>query len=88
VFTPEIFDKLEQVQPGVGGEIQLTDAIAMLLADQAVYGATFEGGRFDTGTVPAYLETIVELALARPDIGPEFARFLTEVCARNGLTGP
>jgi UTP--glucose-1-phosphate uridylyltransferase len=44
IFTPEIFDKLEQVTPGVGGEIQLTDAIAMLIADQAVYGVTFEGG--------------------------------------------
>jgi len=85
VFTPEIFDKLEQVEPGVGGEIQLTDAIALLLADQAVYGATFDGGRFDTGTIPAYLETIVELALARPDIGPEFGRFLADICARHDL---
>jgi UTP--glucose-1-phosphate uridylyltransferase len=85
VFTPEIFDKIERVQPGVGGEIQLTDAIALLLADQAVYGATFEGGRFDTGTVPAYLETIVELALERPDLGPDFGRFLAAVCERNGL---
>lgn len=86
IFTPEIFDKLEQVQPGVGGEIQLTDAIALLLADQAVYGATFKGGRYDTGTVPAYLETIVELALARPDLGPDFGRFLAQICARHGLT--
>jgi UTP--glucose-1-phosphate uridylyltransferase len=86
IFTPEIFDKLEQVQPGVGGEIQLTDAIALLLADQAVYGATFKGGRYDTGTVPAYLETIVELALARPDIGPDFGRFLAQLCERNGLS--
>ena len=85
VFTPEIFEKLDQVQPGVGGEIQLTDAIALLLADQAVYGATFDGGRFDTGTVPAYLETIVELALARPDLGPDFGRFLAGICERHGL---
>ncbi len=86
VFTPEIFAKLEQVKPGVGGEIQLTDAIALLLADQAVYGATFKGGRFDTGTVPAYLETIVELALARSDLGPGFAAFLADVCRREGIT--
>ena len=86
VFTPEIFDKLELVQPGVGGEIQLTDAIALLLADQAVYGATFEGGRHDTGTVPAYLETIVELALERDDIGPEFGQFLARLCRRHGLS--
>ena len=85
VFTPEIFEKIEQVTPGVGGEIQLTDAIALLLEDQAVYGATFNGGRHDTGTVPAYLQTIVELALERPDLGPEFGRFLAEVCERHDL---
>ncbi len=85
VFTPEIFEKLEHVQPGVGGEIQLTDAIAMLLADQAVYGVTFDGGRWDTGTVPAYLETIVELALERPDLGPEFGAFLANLVRSKGL---
>ena len=85
VFTPEIFDKLELVQPGVGGEIQLTDAIAMLLADQAVYGVTFDGGRLDTGTVPAYLETIVELALQRDDLRDEFGAFLVETLKRHGL---
>ena len=85
VFTPEIFDKLEKVEPGVGGEIQLTDAVAMLLVDQAVYGATFKGGRHDTGTVPSYLETIVELALDRPDIGPDFGQFLADLCLRRGL---
>ncbi len=85
IFTPEIFDKLEQVEPGVGGEIQLTDAIAMLINDQAVYGVTFSGGRYDTGTVPAYLETIVELALSRSDLGPEFGRFLADLCRNRGL---
>lgn len=84
VFTPEIFDKLEQVQPGVGGEIQLTDAIALLLADQAVYGVTFDGGRYDTGTVPAYLETIVELALERESLSEEFGTFLIEALRRHG----
>ncbi len=85
IFTPEIFEKLERVEPGVGGEIQLTDAIALLLADQAVYGVTFDDGRYDTGTVPSYLETIVELALEREDLGPEFGRFLADVCRRKGL---
>ncbi|QXC63509.1 UTP--glucose-1-phosphate uridylyltransferase GalU [Aquihabitans sp. G128] len=85
IFTPELFEKLEQVQPGVGGEIQLTDAIAMLLADQAVYGVTFEGGRYDTGTVPAYLQAIVELALERADLRPEFGAFLADVVQREGL---
>lgn len=85
IFTPEIFDELEHVKPGVAGEIQLTDAIATLIANQAVYGVTFEGGRYDTGTVPSYLETIVELALLRSDLGPAFRAFLTDVCRREGL---
>ena len=85
VFTPEIFDKLEQIEPGVGGEIQLTDAIALLLADQAVYGTIFDLGRYDTGTVPAYLETIVELALERPELRAEFGTFLVDLVRREGL---
>lgn len=88
VFTPEIFEKLERTEPGFGGEIQLTDAIADLLADQAVLGVTFDEGRFDTGTVPAYLETIVEHALARPEIAAEFGPFLVDICRRHGLVDP
>ncbi|MCB0977938.1 MAG: UTP--glucose-1-phosphate uridylyltransferase GalU [Acidimicrobiales bacterium] len=85
VFTPEIFDKLEHVEPGVGGEIQLTDAIAMLLADQAVYGVTFDDGRYDTGTIPAYLETIVDLALERDDLRDDFAAYLRSALDRHGF---
>ena len=72
VFTPEIFDALEQVQPGVGGEIQLTDAIALLLDDQTVYGYVFAEGRYDIGKKLDYLRATVELALERDDLGPEF----------------
>ncbi|MCU1455604.1 MAG: UDP-glucose pyrophosphorylase [Acidimicrobiales bacterium] len=85
VFTPEIFEKLEGVQPGVGGEIQLTDAIALLLADQAVYGYTFEHGRYDTGTVLAYIKTTIELAMERPDLAPELGPFLDELRSRRAL---
>ncbi|MCU1353306.1 MAG: UDP-glucose pyrophosphorylase [Acidimicrobiales bacterium] len=85
IFTPEIFDKIDVVPPGVGGEIQLTDAIALLLADQTVYGYTFEHGRYDTGTVLAYLETTMELAMERDDLGPELGQFLVELCRRRGL---
>src|SRR5207244_1609775 len=76
VLRPEIFEKLEQVKPGAGGEIQLTDAIAMLLAEQAVYGWTFSEGRYDTGQVMDYLKVIVEMASGRDDLGPEFRDFL------------
>lgn len=85
VFTPEIFDVLEQVKPGVGGEIQLTDAIAMLLSDQTVYGFVFSEGRYDIGKKLDYLRATVELALDREDLGPEFAAFLTEVVQKRGL---
>jgi UTP--glucose-1-phosphate uridylyltransferase len=78
VFTPEIFDALAQVQPGVGGEIQLTDAIALLLEDQTVYGYTFSEGRYDTGNKLDYLRATVELAVRRDDLGAEFSAFLKE----------
>jgi UTP--glucose-1-phosphate uridylyltransferase len=86
VFTPEIFEKLDQVKPGVGGEIQLTDAVALLLADQAVYGYVVEQGRYDTGTVIDYLKTTVELALERADLKDELGSFLVEMVKRHDLT--
>ena len=79
VFTPDIFDALAQVEPGVGGEIQLTDAIALLLNEQNVYGYTFSEGRYDTGNKLDYLRATVEFAARREDLGPEFRAFLTEV---------
>jgi UTP--glucose-1-phosphate uridylyltransferase len=86
VFTPEIFEALERVRPGVGGEIQLTDAIALLLADQAVYGYEFAEGRYDIGKKLDYLRATVELAIEREDLGPEFRAFLAELVRERGLT--
>ncbi|MDQ1400548.1 MAG: UTP--glucose-phosphate uridylyltransferase [Acidimicrobiaceae bacterium] len=85
VFPPSIFDALEQVQPGSGDEIQLTDAIKLLLADEAVYGWTFRHGRFDVGNKLDYLRATVELALEREDLGPGFRAFLAGVARREGL---
>ena len=73
VFTPEIFDALDRIEPGTGGELQLTDAIGLLLETQTVYGRTFEHGRFDIGQKLDFLYANVELALDRADLGPEFA---------------
>ena len=73
VLTPKIFDKLEQTPRGAGGEIQLTDAIEALMEEQPVHGYAFEGTRYDAGTPMGWLKASVELALARPDLGPEFA---------------
>jgi len=85
VFTPEIFDQLERVAPGVGGEIQLTDAIALLLKDQAVYGYQFTEGRYDVGKKIDYLRATVEIAIDRDDLGPEFRAFLVDLVHRRGL---
>jgi UTP--glucose-1-phosphate uridylyltransferase len=78
VFTAEIFDAIDQVSPGVGGEIQLTDAIAVLMHTHAVYGWVFKGGRYDIGNKLDYLRATVELACERDDLGPDFRKFLID----------
>jgi UTP--glucose-1-phosphate uridylyltransferase len=85
VFTPEIFEALERVSPGVGGEIQLTDAIALLLETQTVYGWVFGHGRYDIGKKLDYLRATVELALDRDDLGPDFRQFLVDLVDKRGL---
>lgn len=82
VFTPEIFDVLDEVKPGVGGEIQLTDAIALLLETSDVFGYVFREGRFDIGSKLDYLRATVELALERDDLGAPFEAFLTDLMNR------
>jgi UTP--glucose-1-phosphate uridylyltransferase len=85
LFTPSIFAEIETTKPGVGGEIQITDAMLSLLAHEQMLGFTFAEGRFDTGKKVDYLRAVVELTLERPDIGPDFAAILAEVCRREGL---
>jgi UTP--glucose-1-phosphate uridylyltransferase len=85
VLTPDIFAVLESVKPGKGGEIQLTDAIKGLLANDTVYGWTFREGRFDVGNKLDYLRATVELALEREDLGPGFREFLVELVKREHL---
>jgi UTP--glucose-1-phosphate uridylyltransferase len=79
VLTPKIFDKLEQTQRGAGGEIQLTDAIADLMQEQAVYAYEFEGIRYDAGTTIGWLKASVELTLQRPDLAAEFRAYLQQL---------
>jgi UTP--glucose-1-phosphate uridylyltransferase len=85
IFTPEIFDILDDVEPGVGGEIQLTDAIARLIEGQTVYGYVFDEGRYDIGKKIDFLRATVELALLRDDLGPEMRAFLADLVEREGL---
>jgi UTP--glucose-1-phosphate uridylyltransferase len=85
VLTPEIFDALRNVEPGVGGEIQLTDAINALAQQQAVYAHVFEGGRFDVGNKLDYMKAMIELAIDREDVGKELKRWLADLVQRKKL---
>jgi UTP--glucose-1-phosphate uridylyltransferase len=85
VLTPEIFDCLRHTEPGVGGELQLTDAINLLAQEQAVYAHVFEGGRFDVGNRLDYLKATIELAVDREDVGPGLKTWLAEFVERKKL---
>src|SRR5437773_2512494 len=85
VFTPEIFDALDRITPGTGGELQLTDAISLLLETQTVFGYTFESGRYDIGKKIDFLRATVELSLDRPDLGDEFKAFLADLVQRRKI---
>ncbi|OJF15697.1 UTP--glucose-1-phosphate uridylyltransferase [Couchioplanes caeruleus] len=84
VLPAAIFEAIQHTKPGSGGEIQLTDAMAQLLADGVpVHGIIYRGHRYDTGMPLGYLQAVVQLAAQRPDVGPEFRRWLSEFVATN-----
>jgi UTP--glucose-1-phosphate uridylyltransferase len=87
VLRPEVFDVLEKTPPGRGNEIQLTDALETLAADESiaggVYGVVFRGRRYDTGDRLDYIKAIVQLASDRDDLGPELRPWLRDFA--NGL---
>lgn len=85
LFTPAIFDEIDRTPPGVGGEIQITDAMVSLMAKEPLKGFTFTEGRFDTGKKIDYLRAVVEFALEREDLGSEFRTILAEIAKREGL---
>jgi len=76
ILTPRIFEMIEKVTPGAGGELQLTDAIKMLLQYEKVYGFSYEGKRHDAGDKLGFLKATVEFALKRDDLGPAFREWL------------
>jgi UTP--glucose-1-phosphate uridylyltransferase len=76
ILTPRIFSLLEQITPGAGGELQLTDAIKALLQFERVYGFSYEGKRHDAGDKLGFLKATVEFALKRDDLGPAFRAWL------------
>lgn len=76
ILNPRIFHFLEKTQKGAGNEIQLTDAIADLLAEEKVFAYPFEGIRYDCGSKLGYLQANVELGMKHPEIGDEFTSYL------------
>lgn len=78
ILTPAIFDKLARITPGAGGEIQLTDGIASLLADERVLAYQFDGQRYDCGSKLGYLQATVTLGARHPEVGDSFRQFLAD----------
>ena len=88
VLAPEIFDHLEKVKPGTGGEIQLTDGIASMLHNQRALAYEFQGKRYDCGSKLGYLQANVLYAMRHPEIGDEFRGFLDALNAQRKRIGP
>ena len=76
ILTPGIFDQIRNQPTGVGGEIQLTDAIARLKSQEAVYAFQYEGKRYDCGSKLGFLQATVDLGEHHPQVGAEFAAWL------------
>ena len=76
IFTPDIFEAIEQTEPGAGGEIQITDAMRILLKQRPFYAVKLEGTRHDAGDKLGFLIATVEFALKREDLGDDFRQYL------------
>lgn len=79
ILTPGIFAALEETKPGKGGEIQLTDALRILMRTQAIYAFEFEGTRYDAGDKLGFLKANISLALKRPELKAELRKFLKDI---------
>lgn len=76
ILTPQIFDILDETEPGKGGEIQLTDALLKLLDYEAIYAYNFKGKRYDVGDKLGFLKATVEYALRKPELKDGFMEYL------------
>ena len=76
ILTPDIFESISNVEPGSGGEIQLTDSLRLLLRSRPIYAFKFEGKRYDAGDKLGFLKATVEFALQRHDLGAPFREYL------------
>ncbi len=88
VLPGEVFDAIKRTKPGSGGEIQLTDALGLMLDEGTpVHGIVFRGVRYDTGMPLGYLQAVVQIAIQRPDLGPPFRQWLTKLVDSHGSAG-
>jgi UTP--glucose-1-phosphate uridylyltransferase len=88
VLPSAVFDAIRRTGPGAGGEIQLTDAIALLLEEGTpVHGVVFRGVRYDTGAPLGYLQAVVQIACQRSDLGEQFQEWLAEFVANTKERG-
>jgi UTP--glucose-1-phosphate uridylyltransferase len=78
VLTPDVFAKIDQLEPGSGGEIQLTDALRVQATNGPFHGVLSTVTRYDTGTPLGWLSAVVDIALDDPAIGDEFDAYLRE----------
>lgn len=85
VFPPSIFDAIAATPPGVGGEIQITDAIAAMISQTGVRACLNEGKRYDAGQKLDYLRATVELGLAHPELGDDFRALLASIVAEHNI---
>lgn len=76
ILTPDVFESIQSIEPGAGGEIQLTDSLRHLLRSRPIYAYKFDGKRYDAGDKLGFLQATVELALQRNDLGTAFRNYL------------
>jgi UTP--glucose-1-phosphate uridylyltransferase len=81
ILTPSIFDALDATKPGKNNEIQLTDAMSLLLQRESIYACVLQGKRYDIGSKMDYLKAIVHFGLKRKEFSAEFKEYLKEVVA-------
>ncbi|MBF0568189.1 MAG: UTP--glucose-1-phosphate uridylyltransferase GalU [Nitrospirae bacterium] len=82
ILTSDIFEALEAIKPGKGGEYQLTDALNLLLSSRVVYGYLFKGNRYDAGDKFGFLKATIELSLKRPEFSENLKNYLKSLTAR------
>jgi UTP--glucose-1-phosphate uridylyltransferase len=87
ILTPTIFEMLQTIPTGAGGEIQLTDGLRALLKKEKIYGYCFEGKRHDAGDKLGFLKATVEFALKNPELGSDFAKYLSGLDVNDFVKG-